>query len=258
MLGVYALRVTTPRDSTAVTDLGLKTALHPPTYAVRDEETGVLRQTDGKMPGFLSTDPIGLAPPGAPDGHPFLNALDLPRFHVRGPGERLFEKSFNWARPMADEECTLHHLVGLTAGLGVGAAEHVSAIVFGPKLPSRRLVDLPHVDLSRVEARHGQVGGPGGQPAFFQVHSQRRAPDRTGLVRDGHRRPCGGSRPRGAPRQRPLPGRLVCPAERCLPHRHGRPRGRRGPGVGRVRSNVWTFQRSSGVGRRIWSGIMSW
>jgi hypothetical protein len=39
LLGVYASRVMTLRGSTAVTGLELMTALHPPTYAVRDEET---------------------------------------------------------------------------------------------------------------------------------------------------------------------------------------------------------------------------
>jgi hypothetical protein len=48
VMGVYASRVMTPRGSTAVTGLELMTALHPPTYAVRDEETGVLRQADDK------------------------------------------------------------------------------------------------------------------------------------------------------------------------------------------------------------------
>lgn len=39
--------------STAVTGLELMAALHPPTYDVRDEETGVLRQADDKTPGSL-------------------------------------------------------------------------------------------------------------------------------------------------------------------------------------------------------------
>ncbi|MFD3328688.1 telomere-associated protein Tap [Streptomyces sp. NPDC058701] len=159
-LGVYASRVMTPRGSTAVTGLELMTALHPPTYAVRDEETGVLRQADDKTPGSLGKDPVDCAPCEAPDGHPLLK--DLPRFHVRGPAEKLFEEAYDWARPMTDAECTLRYLVGLDVnmafaaganGLNVGLGEptHVKAPAFDPKLPGSWLVDLSHVDLSRVK-----------------------------------------------------------------------------------------------------------
>ncbi|WP_326589350.1 telomere-associated protein Tap [Streptomyces brevispora] len=160
VLGVYASRVMTPRGSTAVTGLELMTALHPPTHAVRDEETGVLRQAETKTPGSLGTDPVDCAPCEAPDGHPLLK--DLPRFHVRGPAEKLFEEAYDWARPMTDAECTLRYLVGLDVnmafaaganGLNVGLGEptHVKNPVFDPKLPGSWLVDLSHVDLSRVK-----------------------------------------------------------------------------------------------------------
>ncbi|MGW3304823.1 helix-turn-helix domain-containing protein, partial [Streptomyces rubiginosohelvolus] len=96
VLGTFATRVMTPRGSTAVTGLELMTALHPPTHAVRDEETGALRQADTKTPGSLGSDPVACAPPEAPDGHPVLNALGLPRFHVRGPSEKLFEEAYDW------------------------------------------------------------------------------------------------------------------------------------------------------------------
>ncbi|MFJ7415659.1 telomere-associated protein Tap [Streptomyces sp. NPDC098077] len=163
VLGTYASRVMTPRGSTAVTGLELMTALHPPTHAVRDEETGALRQADTKTPGSLGSDPVDCAPPEAPDGHPVLNDLNLPRFHVRGPSEKLFEEAYDWARPMTDEECTLRYLVGLdvnmafAAGanglnLGLGEPMHVKNPVFDPKLPGSWLVDLSHVDLSRVKA----------------------------------------------------------------------------------------------------------
>ncbi|MDG9684385.1 helix-turn-helix domain-containing protein [Streptomyces sp. DH18] len=163
VLGTYAMRVMTPRGSTAVTSLELMTALHPPTHAVRDEETGALRQADTKTPGSLGSDPVDCAPPEAPDGHPVLNALDLPRFHVRGPSEKLFEEAYDWARPMTDAECTLRHLVGLDVnmafaaganGLNVGLGEptRVTNPVFDPKLPGSWLVDLSHVDLSKVKA----------------------------------------------------------------------------------------------------------
>ncbi|MGW1411629.1 telomere-associated protein Tap [Streptomyces sp. NPDC002403] len=162
VMGVYASRVMTPRGSTAVTGLELMTALHPPTYAVRDEETGVLRQAETKAPGSLGKDPVDCAPCEAPDGHPVLNALDLPRFHVRGPAEKLFEEAYDWARPMTDAECTLRHLVGIDVnmafaaganGLNVGLGEptHVKTPAFDPKLPGSWLVDLSHVDLSKVK-----------------------------------------------------------------------------------------------------------
>ncbi|MGW1776220.1 telomere-associated protein Tap [Streptomyces sp. NPDC002104] len=161
VLGTYAARVMTPRGSTAVTGLELMTALHPPTYAVRDEETGVLRRADEKTPGSLGVDPVDCAPCEAPDGHPLLQ--DLPRFHVRGPGEKLFEEAYDWARPLTDAECLRSHLVGLDVNMafaaganglvvGLGAPTHVMNPVFDPKLPGSWLVDLSHVDLSRVKA----------------------------------------------------------------------------------------------------------
>ncbi|KFG10878.1 telomere-associated protein Tap [Streptomyces scabiei] len=160
VLGVYASRVMTPRGSTAVTGLELMTALHPPTHAVRDEGTGALRQADDKTPGSLGKDPVDCAPCEAPDGHPLLK--DLPRFHVRGPAEKLFEEAYDWARPMTDAECTLRHLVGIDVNMafaaganglvvGLGAPTHVKAPVFDPKLPGSWLVDLSHVDLSKVK-----------------------------------------------------------------------------------------------------------
>ncbi|WP_331720169.1 helix-turn-helix domain-containing protein (plasmid) [Streptomyces sp. NBC_01136] len=160
VLGVYASRVMTPRGSTAVTGLELMTALHPPTHAVRDEETGALRQAETKTPGSLGKDPVDCAPCEAPDGHPLLK--DLPRFTVRGPADKLFEEAYDWARPMTDAECTLRYLVGLDVnmafaaganGLNVGLGEptHVKGLAFDPKLPGSWLVDLSHVDLSKVK-----------------------------------------------------------------------------------------------------------
>ncbi|WP_055631783.1 telomere-associated protein Tap [Streptomyces griseoruber] len=160
VLGVYASQVMTPRGSTAVTGLELMTALHPPTHAVRDEETGAFRKADEKNPGSLGEKPVDCAPCEAPDGHPLLK--ELPRFHVRGPGEKLFEESYDWARPMTDAECTLRYLVGLDVNLafgagangltvGLGAPTQVKNPVFDPKLPGSWLVDLSHVDLSRVK-----------------------------------------------------------------------------------------------------------
>ncbi|MEU9471243.1 helix-turn-helix domain-containing protein [Streptomyces avermitilis] len=158
VLGVYASRVMTPRGSTAVTGLELMTALHPATRASEPDATG--KRHSEHNPGSLGKDPVDCAPCEAPDGHPLLK--DLPRFHVRGPAEKLFEEAYDWARPMTDAECTLRHLVGIDVNMafaaganglvvGLGAPTHVKAPVFDPKLPGSWLVDLSHVDLSRVK-----------------------------------------------------------------------------------------------------------
>ncbi|CAL9676315.1 hypothetical protein SUDANB15_07790 (plasmid) [Streptomyces sp. enrichment culture] len=158
VLGVYASRVMTPRGSTAVTGLELMTALCPPTRASRSGATG--ERHSEHNPGSLGKDPVDCAPCEAPDGHPLLK--DLPRFHVRGPAEKLFEEAYDWARPMTDAECTLRHLVGIDVNMafaaganglvvGLGAPTRVKAPVFDPKLPGSWLVDLSHVDLSRVK-----------------------------------------------------------------------------------------------------------
>ncbi|WP_141209019.1 telomere-associated protein Tap [Streptomyces griseorubiginosus] len=158
VLGVYATRVMTPRGSTAVTGLELMTALHPPTRASEPDAEG--KRHSEHNPGSLGKDPVDCAPCEAPDGHPLLK--DLPRFHVRGPGEKLFEEAYDWARPMTDAECTLRHLVGIDVNMafaagangltvGLGAPTHVKAPVFDAKLPGSWLVDLSHVDLSRVK-----------------------------------------------------------------------------------------------------------
>ncbi|MFJ4633413.1 telomere-associated protein Tap [Streptomyces sp. NPDC088847] len=158
VLGMYASRVMTPRGSTAVTGLELMTALHPPTRASEPDADG--KRHSEHNPGSLGKDPVDCAPCEAPDGHPLLK--DLPRFHARGPAEKLFEEAYDWARPMTDAECTRRHLVGIDVNMafaaganglvvGLGAPTHVKAPVFDPKLPGSWLVDLSHVDLSRVK-----------------------------------------------------------------------------------------------------------
>ncbi|MFH9829390.1 telomere-associated protein Tap [Streptomyces bobili] len=160
VLGVYASRVMTPRGSTAVTGLELMTALHPPTRASEPDADG--QRHSEHNPGSLgkdAIDPMNWPPCEVPDGHPVLK--DLPRFHVRGPAEKLFEEAYDWARPMTDDECTLRHLVGIDVNMafaaganglvvGLGAPTHVKAPVFDAKLPGSWLVNLSHVDLSRV------------------------------------------------------------------------------------------------------------
>ncbi|WP_399895634.1 telomere-associated protein Tap [Streptomyces sp. BBFR51] len=159
LLGVYASRVMTPRGSTAVTGLELMTALHPPTRASDPDADG--RRHSEHNPGSLGKDPVDCAPCEAPDGHPLLK--DLPRFHVRGPGEKLFEEAYDWARPLTDAECMRRNLVGIDVNMafaaganglivGLGAPTYVAKPVFDPKLPGSWLVDLGHVDLSRVKA----------------------------------------------------------------------------------------------------------
>jgi transcriptional regulator with XRE-family HTH domain len=161
VLGVYASRVMTPRGSAAVTGLELMTALHPPTRASEPDADG--KRHSEHNPGSLgkdAIDPMNWPPCEVPDGHPVLK--DLPRFHVRGPAEKLFEEAYDWARPMTDAECTLRHLVGIDVNMafaaganglnvGLGEATHVKAPVFDPKLPGSWLVDLSHVDLSKVK-----------------------------------------------------------------------------------------------------------
>ncbi|OEJ36286.1 telomere-associated protein Tap [Streptomyces agglomeratus] len=159
LLGTYASRVMTPRGSTAVTGLELMTALHPPTRASEPDQNG--KRHSEHNPGSLGKDPVDCAPCEAPDGHPLLK--DLPRFHVRGPDEVLVEEAYDWARPLTDAECTKHHLVGIDINMafaagangtivGLGAPTHVKNPRFDPKLPGAWLVDLSHVDLSRVKS----------------------------------------------------------------------------------------------------------
>ncbi|MFF5788048.1 telomere-associated protein Tap [Streptomyces sp. NPDC012693] len=158
LLGTYAARVMTPRGSTAVTGLELMTALHPPTRASAPDATG--RRHSEHNPGSLGTDPVDCAPCEAPDGHPLLK--DLPRFHRRTPAEVLAEEAYDWARPLTDAECLRPHLVGIDVNMafaaganglavGLGAPTHVRNPVFDAKLPGSWLVDLSHVDLSRVK-----------------------------------------------------------------------------------------------------------
>ncbi|MFE6062592.1 telomere-associated protein Tap [Streptomyces sp. NPDC056431] len=158
VLGVFAARVMTPRGSTAVTGLELMTALHPPTRASEPDADG--KRHSEHNPGSLGKEPVDCAPCEAPDGHPLLK--DLPRFHIRGPEEKLFEEAYDWARPMTDGECTRRFLVGLDVNMafaagangltvGLGEPTHVKAPAFDPKLPGSWLVDLSHVDLSRVK-----------------------------------------------------------------------------------------------------------
>ncbi|MFJ8158800.1 telomere-associated protein Tap [Streptomyces sp. NPDC094468] len=159
VLGVYAQRVMTPVGSPAVTGLQLMTALNPPTRASEPDADG--RRHSEHRPGSLGTEPVDPAPCEATDGHPVL--AHLPRFHVRGPDERLFEEAYDWARDMTDAECMKRYLVGIDVNLAFGAAAngavvglasppvHVTNPAFDAALPGSWLVDLSHVDLNRVK-----------------------------------------------------------------------------------------------------------
>ncbi|MFI9191123.1 telomere-associated protein Tap [Streptomyces californicus] len=159
VLGVYAHRVMTPVGSTAVSGLELMTALNPPTRASEPDSDG--KRHSEHRPGSLGKEPVDPAPCEAVDGHPVL--AHLPRFHIRGPEERLFEEAYDWARDLTDAECMQSHLVGIDVNLAFGAAangavvgldappEHVTGPVFDPAVPGSWLVDLSHVDLNRVK-----------------------------------------------------------------------------------------------------------
>lgn len=159
VMGVYAHRVMTPVGSTAVTGLELMAALNPPTRASEPDQDG--KRHSEHRPGSLGTQPVDPAPCEAIDGHPVL--AHLPRFHIRGPQERLFEEAYDWARDLTDAECMQPHLVGVDVNLAFGAAangavvgldsppQHVTGPVFDPALPGSWLVDLSHVDLNHVK-----------------------------------------------------------------------------------------------------------
>ncbi|MFF8580913.1 telomere-associated protein Tap [Streptomyces albidoflavus] len=158
VMSLYARRVMTPRGSTAVTGLELMTALHPPTRASAPDAEG--RRHSVHNPGSLGTERMDPPPCEAINGHPVL--AHLPRFHQRGPEERIFEEAYDWARPLTDDECMRSHLVGIDVNLAFAAAANGAVVGlatppvhtvnpdFDSKVPGSWLVDLSHVDLDRV------------------------------------------------------------------------------------------------------------
>ncbi|MBK3643704.1 helix-turn-helix transcriptional regulator [Streptomyces sp. MBT33] len=167
-LGLYAARVITPRGSTATTGLELMTALRPPTRAQKDEATGEFR------PAFNDdaiTAKYDVVPCEVPDEHPILKDAGFARHHIRTPAEMLMEEAYDWCRPLTDEECANPYLVavdinmsyaaaanGLTVGLN-GPTHLTGNPTFDPALPGSWLVDLSHVDLSRVRVNGRTVDG---------------------------------------------------------------------------------------------------
>lgn len=157
-LGAYAERVMTPRGTTAVTGLELMTALRPPTRAERDETTGEWHKA---FNADALTQVYDVVPCEVPDEHPVLKGVHA-RHHLRTPAEMLMEEPYDWCRPLTDDECMRPYLVavdvnmafaaaanGLTVGLD-GPTHLTGGPRFDASLPGSWLVDLSHVDLSRV------------------------------------------------------------------------------------------------------------
>ncbi|MFJ2900218.1 telomere-associated protein Tap [Streptomyces sp. NPDC087218] len=165
-LGTYAERVMTPRGTTAVTGLELMVALHPPTRAEKDPATGEFKRAYN--PDAL-TAMYDMVECEVPDEHPLLKGK-FARHHLRTPAEMLMEEPYDWCRPLTDEECANPYLVvvdinmsfaaaanGLTVGLN--GPTHLTNPAFDPALPGSWLVDLSHVDLSRVQINGRTVDG---------------------------------------------------------------------------------------------------
>ncbi|MEU7354849.1 helix-turn-helix domain-containing protein [Streptomyces albidoflavus] len=177
VLGVYAMRVITPRGSTAVSGLELMTALRPPTKAVRDEETG--NWVSGYNAGSLGVEPMDPAPPEATPEHPVV-------VNSGWKGGFLNEEAYQWVRSvetLSDEECTLPYAVGLdlnTAFLaaaarlvvGLSAPDHFHAPKFNPKIPGSWLADLSHIELDpRLPSPFTPDGSRPTGPAWYQTHT---------------------------------------------------------------------------------------
>ncbi len=167
-LGLYAARVITPRGSTATTGLELMTALRPPTRAEKNPATGEFERAynDDAL-----TAKYDVVPCEVPDEHPILKDAGFARHHIRTPAEMLMEEAYDWCRPLTDEECANPYLVavdinmsyaaaanGLTVGLN-GPTHLENNPTFDPALPGSWLVDLSHVDLSRVRVNGRTVDG---------------------------------------------------------------------------------------------------
>ncbi|MFB7258110.1 helix-turn-helix transcriptional regulator [Streptomyces nojiriensis] len=166
-LGLYAARVMTPRGSTATTGLELMTALRPPTRAEKDEATGEFK------PAFNDdaiTARYEVVECEVPDEHPVLKGK-FARHHLRTPAEMLMEEPYDWCRPLTDEECANPYLVCVDINMSFAAAANSLTVglngptrltgnpKFDPALPGSWLVDLSHVDLSRVRINGRTVDG---------------------------------------------------------------------------------------------------
>ncbi|MFB7552577.1 telomere-associated protein Tap [Streptomyces sp. NPDC056154] len=166
-LGLYAARVMTPRGTTATTGLELMTALRPPTRAEKDPATGEFKRA---FNDDALTQLYPMVECEVPDEHPILKGK-FARHHLRTPAEMLMEEPYDWCRPLTDEECMSQFLVavdinmsfaaaanGLTVGLN-GPTHLTGNPKFDAALPGSWLVDLSHVDLSRVQINGRMVDG---------------------------------------------------------------------------------------------------
>ncbi|MFI8426063.1 telomere-associated protein Tap [Streptomyces sp. NPDC085479] len=166
-LGLYAARVMTPRGSTATTGLELMTALRPPTRAEKDEATGEFKRA---FNDDALTQLYPVVECEVPDEHPILKDK-FARHHMRTPAEMLMEEAYDWCRPLTDEECANPYLVAIDINMSYAAAANGLTIglngpthltgnpTFDASLPGSWLVDLSHVDLSRVRVNGRTVDG---------------------------------------------------------------------------------------------------
>ncbi|MYW27772.1 transcriptional regulator, partial [Streptomyces sp. SID2119] len=166
-LGLYAARVMTPRGSTATTGLELMTALRPPTRAEKNPATGEFERAYNED---ALTQLYPVVPCEVPDEHPILKG-QFARHHMRTPAEMLMEEPYDWCRPLTDEECANPYLVVVDLNMSFAAAANGLAVglngpthlennpAFDPALPGSWLVDLSHVDLSRVRVNGRTVDG---------------------------------------------------------------------------------------------------
>ncbi|WP_328665243.1 helix-turn-helix domain-containing protein [Streptomyces sp. NBC_00322] len=177
VLGIYAMRVITPRGSTAVSGLELMTALRPPTRAVQDKETG--NWVSGYNPGSLGTEPMDPAPPEATAEHPVV-------VNSGWTGGFLDEEAYQWVRDvdlLTGEEASLPWAVGLdlnTAFLaaaarltvGLSAPDHFHAPTFNAKIPGSWLVDLSRIEMDpRLPSPFTPSGIRPQGPAWYQTHT---------------------------------------------------------------------------------------
>ncbi|WP_331762210.1 helix-turn-helix domain-containing protein (plasmid) [Streptomyces sp. NBC_01520] len=166
-LGLYAARVMTPRGTTATTGLDLMVALRPPTRAQKDEATGAFK------PAFNDdalTAVYDVVECEVPDEHPVLKDK-FARHHMRTPAEMLMEEPYDWCRPLTDDECVNQFLVAVDLNMSFAAAANSLTVGlngpthltgnprFDASLPGSWLVDLSHVDLSRVRINGRSVDG---------------------------------------------------------------------------------------------------
>lgn len=106
-----------------------------------------------------------------PDEHPILKDAGFARHHISTPAGTLMEEPYDWCRPLTHEECANPYLVvvdinmsfaaaanGLTVGLN-GPIHLTGNPIFDPSLPGSWLVDLSHVDLSRIWVNGRTVDG---------------------------------------------------------------------------------------------------